>query len=127
MSRENKVKEVTPANALSMIKQGALLVDVRETGEIERNAFDVSEVMSVPMSLFQSRMQEIPAERKVIIACHSGARSAMAARMLSSHGHGKVHNMQYGIARWEREGLPVKKKPSSSPFAWMLKLIRKQP
>lgn len=126
MSKENRVKDVTPATALSMIKKGALLVDVRESGEIERKAFDVSEVLSVPMSKFQSRMQDIPADRKVIIACHTGARSAMAARILSSQGHNNVHNMQYGITRWEHEGLPVKTKPSQSPFAWMMNRLHKQ-
>lgn len=125
MSKENKVKDVTPANALSMIKKGALLVDVREDREIDSKAFDVSEVMVVPMSRFQSRMHEIPQERKVILACLSGNRSAMAARILSNHGHNKVHNMQYGIIRWEREGLPVKKKHSPSPMAWMTKLFHK--
>jgi rhodanese-related sulfurtransferase len=126
MPKQNQFKDVTPATALSMIKKGALLVDVRESGEIERKAFDVSEVLSVPMSRFQSCMQDIPTDRKVIIACHTGARSAMAARILSSQGHSHVHNMQYGITRWEHEGLPVKTKPAQSPFAWMMNMLHKQ-
>jgi rhodanese-related sulfurtransferase len=127
MSRESKVQEVNPATAYSMIKKGALLVDVRETGEIDRKAFDVSDFMSVPMSKFQSRLDEIPAERKVILACHSGSRSSMASRMLVNHGHRKVHNLQNGMIQWEREGLPVKKQVTQSPLASLMKMFRKQP
>jgi rhodanese-related sulfurtransferase len=127
MSKENKVKEVSPSTALSMIRKGALLVDVRETGEINRKAFDVSDFMSVPMSKFQSRIHEIPAERQIILACHSGSRSNMASRMLVNHGHRKVHNLQYGMIQWEREGMPVKKQQSQGPLAMLMKMIRKQP
>ncbi|UWX57105.1 rhodanese-like domain-containing protein [Chlorobaculum sp. MV4-Y] len=127
MSKENRnsVKDVTPSIALSMIKKGALLVDVRETREIERKAFDVSDFMSVPMSSFQSQLHEIPANRKVIIACHSGNRSSMASRILVNHGYKNVHNLQNGIIRWEREGLPIRKKTAESPFAWMGKMFRR--
>ncbi len=127
MSKENRnsVKEVTPSVALSMIRKGALLVDVRETREIERKAFDVSDFMSVPMSSFHNRLHEIPANRKVIIACHSGNRSSTASRMLVNHGHKNVHNLQNGIIRWEREGLPVRKKTVESPFAWMGRMFHR--
>lgn len=124
----NTVKDVTPSTALSMIRKGALLVDVRETREIDSKAFDVSgqNFMSVPMSRFQSQINEIPTNRKVIVACNSGSRSAMASRMLVNKGYKNVHNLQNGIIRWEREGLPIRKKQSQSPFAWILKLFGKQ-
>ena len=124
---KNKVKNIAPSEALSMIRKGALLVDVRETREIDRKAFDVEEFMSVPMSKFRSQLHEVPVSRKVIIACHSGSRSGIASRLLAEQGHKKVHNMQSGLIRWEREGLPVKKKPSQSPLAWLKKMFIKQP
>lgn len=130
MANDNRhtVKDVTPSTALSMIRKGALLVDVRETREIDSKAFDVSgqNFMSVPMSRFQSQINEIPTNRKVIVACNSGSRSAMASRMLVNKGHKNVHNLQNGIIRWEREGLPIRKKQTQSPFAWILKLFGKQ-
>jgi rhodanese-related sulfurtransferase len=127
MSRESKVQEVNPTTAYSMIKKGALLVDVREAGEIDRKAFDVTDFMAVPMSKFMSRIHEIPAERKVILACHSGSRSSMASRMLVNHGHRKVHNLQHGMISWEREGMPVKKKETQSPLSMLMHMFRKQP
>lgn len=121
-----RIKDVSPAEAFSMIKKGALLVDVREPGEVARKAFDVGDLMLIPLSKLQSRFSEIPANRKVVIACHSGNRSVVASRTLLSNGYTLVVNMQYGIAGWERAGLPVRKQPKKSPFAWLLKLLRKQ-
>lgn len=126
MSRESKVKEVNPATAYSMIKKGALLVDVREMREIDRKAFGVSDCMAVPMSRFQSSLNEIPTGRKVIIACLSGNRSSMASRMLANHGHSNVHNLQYGMMGWEREGLPVTKPETQSPLSSLFKMFRKE-
>jgi rhodanese-related sulfurtransferase len=121
-----KVKEVNPATAFDMTEKGALIVDVREPHEVARKAFDVSDVMLAPMSHFSSCMTEIPANRNVIMVCHSGSRSIIAARMLAEHGHKRVINMQYGIAYWERAGLPVKKAPKKPPFAWLKKLFGKE-
>ncbi|RXK84789.1 rhodanese-like domain-containing protein [Chlorobaculum sp. 24CR] len=126
MSKMSTVKEVNAATAFSMIKKGALLVDVRETREIDRKAFGVSDYLSVPMSRFQSSLQEIPAERKVILACHSGSRSGMASRILVNSGHRKVHNLQHGIISWERNGLPVTKQESPSPLTMLFKMFRKE-
>ncbi|NTV01992.1 MAG: rhodanese-like domain-containing protein [Chlorobiaceae bacterium] len=119
----SKVKDINPATAWSMAKKGALLVDVRETREVERMAFDVPNVMTVPLSKFESRISEIPSDRKVVVACHSGSRSVMAARMLASRGYSQVLNLQHGIASWSREGLPVKRAPKQPPFAWLRRLF----
>ncbi len=101
-------REVTPAKAFAMIKNGALLVDVREPGEVDRKSFDVPEIMLIPLRQLETRYKEIPADRQVIIACHSGSRSIMASRFLVNHGYSKAVHMQSGIVFWAAEGLPVK-------------------
>ena len=119
----SKIKDVNPSTALSMIRKGALLVDVREGREVEQLAFDVPDVLVVPLSRLENRVAEIPSDRKVIVACKSGNRSQVAARILLNHGYGQVLNMQYGILGWSREGLPVKSEPKPQQFAWLRKLI----
>ncbi len=104
----NKTHEVSPAKALALINNGALLVDVREPKEVASKSFDVSTIAQIPLRELKNRFQEIPVDRKVIIACHSGNRSLMATRFLMNHGYTQVVNMQQGIVRWEKEGLPVK-------------------
>lgn len=122
-----KIKHVTPSVAFEMTKKGALFVDVREEGEIARKAFDVPEIMAVPLSRFQSGFKKIPVNRKVILVCRSGNRSSTATNMLMSHSYKNVSNLQGGIIDWERAGLPVKKKRNNTILAKLLTLFGRHP
>jgi rhodanese-related sulfurtransferase len=120
-----KVKHVDPADAFAMTKKGALLVDVREEREIEHKAFDVPEVMAVPLSRFENSFREIPEKRKVILVCRSGNRSTTATSMLMSRGYRNVVNLQYGMIGWERAGLPVRRKQQESIITRLLQMFRR--
>ena len=121
----NKIPEVTPTKALAMIKKGALLVDVRQPKEVARKSFDVSEIMLIPVGDLKNRFQEIPVDRKVIIACHIGNRGLMATRFLMNNGYSKAVNMQQGIVRWEKEGLPVKSNLKQNTGSWLMQMLKK--
>ena len=118
-------QEVSPTKALAMIKKGALLVDVRQPKEVARKSFDVSEIMLIPVGELQKRFQEIPVDRKVIIACHIGNRGLMATRFLMNNGYSKAVNMQQGIVRWEKEGLPVKSELKPTSGSWLMQMLKK--
>ena len=118
--------EVTPTKAFAMIQKGALLVDVREPGEVDRKSFDVPEILLIPLRQLETRYQEIPTDRQVIIACHSGNRSLMASRFLVNQGYKKAVNMQFGIARWGAEGLPIKGAPAQQSGSWLSQLFNKK-
>ena len=119
------VQEISPTKALAMIKKGALLVDVRQPREVARKSFDVSEIMLIPVGDLKNRFQEIPVDRKVIIACHIGNRGLMATRFLMNNGYSKAVNMQQGIVRWEKEGLPVKSEPKQNNGSWLMQMFKK--
>ena len=122
----SNIREVSPAAALGLIKKGALLVDVREPGEVARKSFDVPDIMLIPLREIERRYKEIPANRKVIVACNSGSRSSMAMRTLMNHGFSKAVNMQYGMSGWSREGLPVKRKAKQGFGSWLMGLFGKK-
>ncbi len=107
----NSSHEVSPTNALAMIQNGGILIDVREPKEVANTSFDVSNIKLIPLSELKTRLHELPVDRPVIIACHSGNRSFMATRFLINHGYTQAVNLQQGIVRWEKEGLPVKHEP----------------
>ncbi len=119
----NHIQEVGPTKAFALIQKGALLVDVREAHEVARKSFDVPNIMLIPFRDFEKRFQEIPVKRQVIIACNSGGRSAVATRFLIKQGYRKAVNMQYGIIRWAKEGLPVKGKPKQQFGSWLLQMF----
>ena len=122
----NNTREVTPTKAFTMIQKGALLVDVREPGEVDRKSFDVPEILLIPLRQLETRYQEIPADRQVIIACHSGNRSLMASRFLMNQGYKKAVNMQFGIVRWASEGLPLKEKEKQKTSLWLSQLFSRK-
>ncbi len=121
----NNTHEVSPTNALALIQKGALLVDVRESNEVAKKSFDVSNIMQIPLRDLQKRFQEIPLDRKVIVACHSGNRSFMATRFLMNHGYTQAVNMQQGIVRWEKEGLPIKSELKQKSGSLLMKIFNR--
>ncbi|WP_083694490.1 rhodanese-like domain-containing protein [Chlorobium sp. KB01] len=116
-------QEISPAKALALIKKGALLVDVREPKEVSKKSFDVSNILQIPLRELKTRFQEIPVDRKVVIACHVGNRGMVATRFLVNNGYSKAVNMQHGIAGWEKEGLPVRKELKPATGSWFRKLF----
>jgi len=102
-------KDLSPAAALRMLDEGAVLIDVRERRELEVSSFDFAGVVNIPLSEFQARWREVPEDQPAIIACAVGARSLQAANFLRQHGYTQVSNLIGGIARWGAEGLPVRR------------------
>ena len=104
MSTQQLVKEICPTTTQDWVKNGALLVDVREQNEIEALSYDVPNILHVPLSEFEDRFTEIPKDKDVVMVCRSGGRSLRAAGFLVNHGYDKVVNMQHGMIRWAEKG-----------------------
>jgi rhodanese-related sulfurtransferase len=108
MENQTLVKEICPTTTQEWVKNGALLVDVREKDEVNELAYDVPNIINLPLSEFEERFNEIPKDKDVVMVCKGGGRSLRAAGFLVNHGYDKVVNMQHGIARWVQKGFPTK-------------------
>lgn len=110
MQNQTLVKEICPTTTQAWIKNGVFLVDVREMEEVAALAFDVPQLLHIPLSEFEERYNEIPKDKAVVMVCKVGAKSLRAAGFLIYHGYDgeKVRNMQYGLVRWVEKGFPVK-------------------
>ncbi len=108
MEASSFVKEISVNAAKDWIKEGALVVDVREKEEVEALAYDVPDIVNIPLSVFEHRYEEIPRDREVVMVCKGGGRSLRATAFLVHQGYTRVVNMQGGIMAWVREGLPTK-------------------
>jgi adenylyltransferase/sulfurtransferase len=82
------------------LDSGALpcVLDVREARELAVARFPF-EVLHVPMGQVPARLHEIPADRRIVCACRSGARSAQVAAFLKANGRDAV-NLEGGILAW---------------------------
>ncbi len=83
---------------------GVAVVDVRTVSEYR--AGHIAGSLNVPMDEIESRLEDIPAGKPVVMVCHSGQRSAMVRERL----HGRLPEaicLEGGLTAWEKEGLPV--------------------
>lgn len=99
------VKEVSAEEAAARKKAGAILVDVRETGEWKSG--HIAGAIHIPLGQLSRRAGEIDRTREVIAVCLSGSRSASAARSLEKLGFANVSSLAGGMSAWQRRGLPI--------------------
>ncbi|MCL6517091.1 rhodanese-like domain-containing protein [Alicyclobacillus sp.] len=79
-------------------KVGVQYVDVREPGEFRQGHIDG--FRNIPLGQLRNRLGELDRDKPVVVMCHSGMRSAQAARLLAKHGFSDVRNLSGGIAAW---------------------------
>ena len=111
----DEAKEVCPTTTQSLLKQGYTLVDVRERDEIATLAFDVANLIIMPLSELEQRYAELPTDRPLILACQNGSRSLRATYYLMNKGYTNVTNMKFGMARWVARGFPILGDPGDLP------------
>jgi rhodanese-related sulfurtransferase len=78
-------------------REPPLLVDVRDAWE--RDICSIAGAHNLPMTELAARGEELPRERDLVLVCHSGMRSAMAARWLAARGY-RTHNLAGGVDAW---------------------------
>ena len=95
------VPRVTPAEARDMIaKSHTLVVDVRDTSEVERSG-KVAGAVHVPRGMLEFRAdpespyhdKNFAKDKTVILYCASGGRSALSAKTLKDMGYAQVYNL----------------------------------
>lgn len=91
------------AEASSALAAGeAVLLDVRERSEFD--AAHAHQARHLPLSRLDAA--SLSADTRYLVICHSGARSAMAARSLRRAGLNAT-NVRGGMIAWQRADLPV--------------------
>jgi rhodanese-related sulfurtransferase/glyoxylase-like metal-dependent hydrolase (beta-lactamase superfamily II) len=96
--------QVDALNALRLIEQGALLLDVREPDEWA--AGHVPDAVSIPMGDVHDRQRELSKDRRLVAVCRIGGRSAAITEALIARGFDVV-NLKGGMRAWAAAGLPV--------------------
>lgn len=96
-------QNITPETLKQMMEtdKNLIIVDVREEAEYVDGHIAGSQL--VPMSEFQSRVSEIPKDKKVALVCQSGSRSSMATEYLVQLGYNQVYNLDGGMMTWPYE------------------------
>lgn len=85
--------------AHALVRDGARLVDVRTAQEYASSHLDGA--LNLPVQELDRRLGELGRrDAPVVVYCHSGNRSARAARLLAAAGFSRVYDLG-GIDRWD--------------------------
>ena len=95
---KRRSQDTTGEQARQLVKDGALLLDVRSPGEFAGGHLPGAK--NVPVQELGGRLRELGQQsRPVVVYCLSGGRSAQAAQMLKAAGFTAVHNLG-PMGRW---------------------------
>ena len=81
------------------------VVDVR--GATEWEAGHIPGAPNIFVGSLPERLDEIPRGKPVVVHCHTGARSAIAASLLAANGFEQVIDMPGGFAEWKAGDRPT--------------------
>lgn len=97
------MKSISVLELKSMMdnKEDFQLIDVREPYE---NEICTLNGILIPMNDIPSEFQQIDKDKKVVVHCRSGKRSANVIQYLEQqHGYTNLYNLEGGILAWIEE------------------------
>jgi len=98
-------EEVSVEEARRMIaEEDPFILDVRRQSEFKQGAIDGA--TCIAHTRLASRLAELPRDRRILVHCQAGGRSARALSLLERRGH-RVVNMAGGFGAWQRSGAPA--------------------
>ncbi len=103
-----EIEEAGAARARDLIEEGdPLVLDVREQAEWDEG--HLPGAVHIPRGSLESRIERAAPdpERRIVVYCAAGNRSAFAAKTLAELGYEDVVSLAGGFADWKRSGFPV--------------------
>lgn len=92
---------------------GALLLDIREPGEM---GWGVAEgATPLPMDLVPHHLDELPRDRPIVVYCAAGARSFGVAHWLREQGFDQAWSLEGGLDALRRAGVRMVVPPGIRP------------
>ncbi len=101
MTMINEIEAPQVAEILNN-SSSTVIIDVREMSEHAQGI--IPGAIQMPLATLPLRLQEIDKDKKTIIVCRSGARSANACYFLTQQGFNNVFNLRGGMIAWHHHG-----------------------
>jgi rhodanese-related sulfurtransferase len=114
---KQQIENLTPEQVKEEIsKNNALLIDIRESEELNQNG-KIEGALHAPRGMLEFyadsslpyHKPEFDKNKRLILQCASGGRSALAVKTLKEMGYENVAHLDGGLKAWNEAGLPVTK------------------
>ena len=104
-----RMKIMKPGEMESTIQAdpNIFVVDVRGDELYENMRLPYEKMLNIPFVYLDERLNEIPKDSKVIVACHAGKQALTAGSYLKGKGYNVVGCLEGGVAAWQKAGKPV--------------------
>lgn len=101
------IAEIEPRAAWQRVREGALLIDVREESEWGQGRPAGS--VAAPRSRIDAALAELAlaADSDILLICAGGVRSRLVAELMRERGHTRLASVTGGFTRWRADGLPL--------------------
>ncbi len=96
--------EVDVAAAKDRIASGDFVLDVRRATEFAQG--HIPNALNTSHTRLAAHLDRVPRDRRILVNCQAGGRSARACALLQRHGY-DVANLAGGFAAWEQGGGPT--------------------
>jgi rhodanese-related sulfurtransferase len=112
-----RLRRLTPAAAAAAMRTGSVLVDTRD-GELRSRDGRIPGSVHIPLSVLEWRVDPTSGhqcaalaghEDDLILICHEGYSSSLAAVRLQELGFAKTTDVIGGFVAWAAAGLPVER------------------
>ena len=91
--------------AYDLYQTGDYLLDVRT--QTEWDEFHIPGTTLIPLDELESRVDEVPRDKNVVVVCRSGNRSQDGRDILRQAGFTSVTSMDGGVSDWRDAGYPI--------------------
>jgi rhodanese-related sulfurtransferase len=97
--------EISVADTAAKRDAGAFILDVRTPDEW--NEYHIPGATLIPLDQLETRLNEVPKDKEVVVVCRSGNRSKPGRDALKAAGYTRVTSMIGGLNEWKSAGLPT--------------------
>jgi rhodanese-related sulfurtransferase len=108
-TRNENIAAVSPQDAVRLMNQGALVIDLRPADVFATGHVAGARQMSGEQILKAGDTLKKQKEKVVVVYDDTGSLGASAVRQLAAQGFTKAFNLRGGIAAWRAENLPLSK------------------
>jgi rhodanese-related sulfurtransferase len=111
----DRLRRLTPDEALAAMRSGATLVDIRSDAQIARDG-TIAGALVIARNVLEWRLDPASQHRHpqapqlggwVILLCDEGYQSSLAAATLQNLGFARATDVDGGFQAWRTAGLPV--------------------
>lgn len=110
-SAKQRIREITPEEAVAAIKDADVLLDVREADEYATG--HIPGAIHISRGMLEFKLSNTPElssrDLKIVLYCKTSGRAALAACALADMGYVQVQSIAGGFDAWAAAGKPVAK------------------